>query len=67
MIPLAMAITLFAVQGSGQTLNLMSVGGLAVAVGLIIDDAIVVIENIARNRNASIRNEPDRRDDRASR
>jgi len=48
-IPLAMAIAVFAMQGSGQTLNLMSVGGLAVAVGLIIDDAIVVIENIARN------------------
>jgi len=49
-IPLAMAIAIFALQLAGQTLNLMSVGGLAVAVGLIIDDAIVVIENIARNR-----------------
>ena len=49
-IPLAVAIALFALQLTGQTLNLMSVGGLAVAVGLIIDDAIVVIENIARNR-----------------
>ncbi len=49
-IPLAMAIAIFALQEAGQTLNLMSVGGLAVAVGLIIDDAIVVIENIARNR-----------------
>jgi CzcA family heavy metal efflux pump len=48
-IPLAMAIALFALQSAGQTLNLMSVGGLAVAVGLIIDDAIVVIESIARN------------------
>ena len=49
-IPLAMAIAVFALQLAGQTLNLMSVGGLAVAVGLIIDDAIVVIESIARNR-----------------
>lgn len=48
-IPLAMAITVLVLDRSGQTLNLMSVGGLAVAVGLIIDDAIVVIENIARN------------------
>ena len=48
-IPLAMSIAIFALQSAGQTLNLMSVGGLAVAVGLIIDDAIVVIENIARN------------------
>src|SRR5579872_976860 len=48
-IPLAMAITIFVMNRAGETLNLMSVGGLAVAVGLIIDDAIVVIENIARN------------------
>lgn len=48
-IPIAMAITVFFVHLSGETLNLMSVGGLAVAVGLIIDDAIVVVENIARN------------------
>jgi CzcA family heavy metal efflux pump len=48
-IPLAMAIAIFALQQAGLTLNLMSVGGLAVAVGLIIDDAIVVIENIERN------------------
>ncbi|GAC1593047.1 MAG: hypothetical protein NVS3B28_22550 [Candidatus Velthaea sp.] len=48
-IPLAMAIAIFVLERTGQTLNLMSVGGLAVAVGLIIDDAIVVIENISRN------------------
>lgn len=47
-IPIAMAIAILALQLAGQTLNLMSVGGLAVAVGLIIDDAIVVIEGIAR-------------------
>lgn len=48
-IPIAIAITIFAVGLLHQSLNLMSVGALAVAVGLIIDDAIVVIENIARN------------------
>ena len=47
-IPIAMAIAVFVIGAAGQTLNLMSVGGLAIAVGLIIDDAIVVIENIAR-------------------
>jgi multidrug efflux pump subunit AcrB len=51
-IPLAMAIAVFALQLAGATLNLMSVGGLAVAVGLIIDDAIVVIEGIARTSAA---------------
>lgn len=51
-IPIAMAIAVFVMSRLGQTLNLMSVGGLAVAVGLIIDDAIVVVENIARNMKA---------------
>lgn len=52
-IPVAMAITVFAISLMGQTLDLMSLGGLAVAVGLIIDDAIVVIENVARNMHAA--------------
>jgi CzcA family heavy metal efflux pump len=50
-IPLALAIAIFAIGRAGETLNLMSVGGLAISVGLIIDDAIVVIENVARNRS----------------
>ncbi|MDQ2872662.1 MAG: efflux RND transporter permease subunit, partial [Candidatus Eremiobacteraeota bacterium] len=58
-IPLAMAITIFVMGQLHETLNLMSVGGLAVAVGLIIDDAIVVIENIARNLHLH-RGEPKR-------
>lgn len=48
-IPVAMTIAILAISLFGQTLNIMSVGGLAVAVGLIIDDAIVVIEGIARS------------------
>ena len=48
-IPIAMSLAILAMSRLGQTLNLMSVGGLAVAVGLIIDDAIVVVENISRN------------------
>ncbi|MBV8148797.1 MAG: efflux RND transporter permease subunit [Candidatus Eremiobacteraeota bacterium] len=47
-IPSAMAIAVLAISLLGQTLNIMSVGGLAIAVGLIIDDAIVVVEGIAR-------------------
>lgn len=48
-IPIAMSIAVFFLNVTGGTLNLMSVGGLAVAVGLIIDDAIVVVENVARH------------------
>jgi multidrug efflux pump subunit AcrB len=48
-IPTTLAITLLFLRWTGETLNLMSLGGLAVAIGLIIDDTVVVIENIARH------------------
>jgi multidrug efflux pump subunit AcrB len=47
-IPTTLAITFLFLYLSGETLNLMSLGGLAVAIGLIIDDTVVVVENIAR-------------------
>jgi multidrug efflux pump subunit AcrB len=47
-IPLALAITILFIERAGMSLNLMSLGGLAIAVGLIIDEVIVVIESIAR-------------------
>jgi multidrug efflux pump subunit AcrB len=48
-IPTTLAITFLFLNWAGETLNLMSLGGLAVAIGLIIDDTVVVIENIARH------------------
>ena len=48
-IPTTLAITFLILYALGATLNLMSLGGLAVAIGLIIDDTVVVIENIARH------------------
>ena len=48
-IPTTLAITFLFLYLSHETLNLMSLGGLAVAIGLIIDDTVVVIENIARH------------------
>jgi multidrug efflux pump subunit AcrB len=48
-IPTTLAITFLFLRWAGETLNLMSLGGLAVAIGLIIDDTVVVIENIARH------------------
>jgi multidrug efflux pump subunit AcrB len=52
-IPVTLAITFLFLYWSGETLNLMSLGGLAVAIGLIIDDTVVVIENIARHLTTS--------------
>ena len=48
-IPLSVLITFAIMSALGQSLNLMSLGGIAVAIGLIIDDAIVVVENVARH------------------
>ena len=48
-LPLCVISTFFFLQFFGGTLNLMSLGGLAIAIGLIIDDAVVVIENIYRH------------------
>ena len=50
-IPATIAITMIALRIFGQSFNLMTLGGLAAAVGLIIDDAIVVVENIVMHRD----------------
>ena len=47
-LPLAVIPTLFFLHVFGGSINLMSMGGLAVAIGLVIDDAVVVVENIHR-------------------
>ncbi|MEH7237391.1 efflux RND transporter permease subunit [Bacillus sp. JJ1562] len=47
-IPLSLAFTLFLLAQSGITLNILTIGGVAVAVGRLVDDSIVVIENIFR-------------------
>lgn len=47
-IPLSLAVTLYLLDISGITLNIVTLGGVAVAVGRLVDDSIVVIENIHR-------------------
>ena len=51
-IPATVAMTFIALKMVGATFNLMTLGGLAAAVGLVIDDAIVVVENIVLHRDA---------------
>ena len=48
-IPLTMVITIFVMGRLGQTFNLMTLGAMAIAIGLVIDDAVVVTENIVRH------------------
>jgi len=49
-IPLAILTSLIVLSVIGQTINIMTLGGLALAVGILVDDATVEVENINRNR-----------------
>ena len=55
-IPLAILCSIITLSVIGQTINIMTLGGLALAVGILVDDATVEVENINRNREA----EPDK-------
>ena len=48
-IPLSILASLLALQILGETINIMTLGGLALAVGILVDDATVTIENIERH------------------
>ena len=51
-VPVVLAITAGVLYALGQSFNIMTLGGMAAAVGLIIDDAIVMAEHIVRRRDA---------------
>lgn len=54
-IPATVLITCVVLRGLGMSFNLMTLGGIAAGIGLILDDAIVVIENVHRHRAAGQR------------
>jgi len=49
-IPLAILVGIIGLKLSGQTINIMTLGGLSLAVGMLVDDATVEVENIHRNQ-----------------
>jgi CzcA family heavy metal efflux pump len=61
-IPLTLAVTVLIMWLGGQTFNLMTLGAMAIAIGLVIDDAVVITENIVRHlhlnpdRTSAVRN-----------
>jgi multidrug efflux pump subunit AcrB len=55
-IPLAILTSIIVLSVTGETINIMTLGGLALAVGILVDDATVEVENINRNLEA----EPDK-------
>src|SRR4030088_2830150 len=52
-IPLAILTSIIVLSALGETINIMTLGGLALAVGILVDDATVEVENINRNREAA--------------
>ncbi len=54
-IPVTLSITVLVLWAIGESFNLMTLGGLAAAIGLVIDDAIVVVENIVLHRDSGER------------
>ncbi len=48
-IPLSIITTFIALYGAGYTLNMLTLGGLALGIGMLVDNAIVVIENVYRH------------------
>ncbi|HSM99427.1 MAG TPA: efflux RND transporter permease subunit [Rudaea sp.] len=53
-LPVSLIATFFFMGEAGLSLNVMSLGGLALATGMVVDDSIVVLENIARMRERGI-------------
>jgi len=53
-IPVAVIAAFSMIYFSGQTLNMISLGGLALGVGMVVDDSIVVLENIYRHRQEGL-------------
>ncbi len=56
-LPVTLGLTALAMALAGQSWNLMTLGGLAVSIGLVVDDAVVVIEAIERERERGLSSE----------
>ncbi len=54
-IPLSFIITIIAMYFAGLTLNMLSLGGLALGIGMLVDNSIVIIENIFRYRESGVK------------
>lgn len=54
-IPLSLLVSIFTLNFFGLTLNTMSLGGMAIAIGVLVDDAIIVVDNVLKRLKGNFR------------
>jgi CzcA family heavy metal efflux pump len=60
-IPLSLVVAILAMKAAGIGINTMTLGGMAIALGALVDDAIIVVENIVRRMRENTARPPDQR------
>ena len=60
-IPLSLVVTVLVMNAFGATINTMTLGGMAIAIGALVDDAVIDVENVFRRLRDNQHKPPDRR------